>query len=243
MDTLLDLLLTVFSFIIAFLAVIWGFILALPTIISKTNYYSRIMKSIEEIRETPSKVAQLEKKISPLENELAPIIKNATEISKTPETIKAILDKIDVIEESIKKIPDTVYNKIKVRLASKFMEANSPISLNDRGKKLSKTIDASDIASKYQEKLVRKAKNKSPYQIQQSCFDFATSEILEDLEKEDNEKYKFLTDVAYDEGVEVEELMQIVGLVLRDQVLQAVNQSSENIDKDIKTSERISKKI
>ena len=149
--------------------------------------------------------------------DLEPIRKNAQAIAETPEKVESLSRKVDHIYAKIDKLPEDIFRH------------SSPLSLSEYGQKLSDKIDASAIASKYKRQLISvvKEQNMRPYQIQQSCFDFSKKEILSDLKENDEEQYNQLTDVAFNEGVEVEVLMKITGLVLRDQVLEAFNEASE----------------
>ena len=156
--------------------------------------------------------------------DLEPIRKNAQAIAETPEKVESLSKTV----ESLSKTVDHIYAKID-KLPEDIFRHSSPLSLSEYGQKLSDKIDASAIASKYKRQLISvvKEQNMRPYQIQQSCFDFSKKEILSDLKENDEEQYNKLTDVAFNEGVEVEVLMKITGLVLRDQVLEAFNEASE----------------
>ena len=113
-----------------------------------------------------------------------------------------------------------------------FIRGSSPLSLNQRGKELYEKINAPAIADKYTDELIKRAKerNMNTYQIQQDCFNFAFNEILKRLERDDKEQYDQLSDVAYNEGVQLEDLMQILGVILRDRVLEAVNKSHKETE-------------
>ena len=179
--------------------------------------------------------------------DLEPIRKAANEISKMPDEIKSIGNRVGTLEKTtavlekttehvvhrvgnLEKTTASVSKQIAGLSGQQYTQASSPMSLNTRGKELSKEMDAAGIASRYKAKLVDKAKseNGGPYQIQESCLDCAADEILRDLEEKDKTTYRHLTDIAYSEGVQVEVLMRIVGIVLRDQVLQAIDQPSKD---------------
>ena len=200
--------------------------------------------------------------------DLEPIRKSANEISKMPDDIKGIGNRVSILEKTtavLEKTTENVVDKVgslerttailentttsisKQVLGlggQRYTEASSPMSLNNRGRELSKEMGAAEIASRYRAKLVDKAndENGGPYQIQENCFDCAADEILRDLKEKDKKTFRHLTDIAYNEGVQVEILMRIIGLVLRDQVLQAVNQPSKDIEENIKTGNMVSEK-
>ncbi|MCY4304137.1 MAG: hypothetical protein OXC62_05060 [Aestuariivita sp.] len=174
------------------------------------------------------KVAALEKTTAALEKTTEIVVNKVDALEKTTETV---VNKVDALEKTTAILENTTESISKQVLGlsgQRYTEASSPMSLNDRGRELSKEMGAAEIASKYRAKLVDKARGEDggPYQIQENCLDCAANEILSDLKEKDKRTFRHLTDIAYNEGVQVEILMRIVGLVLRDQVLQAVNQSS-----------------
>ncbi len=223
-----------------------------------------ISKMPEEIRNVGNRVATLEKtteivvyKVDTLEKTTANLEKTTATLEKTTERV---VNKVATLEKTtervvnkvatLEKTTEHVVNKVAVlenttesisrQMAGvggrQYTEANSPMSLNDRGRELSKEMGAAEIASKYRAKLVDKARDEDggPYQIQESCFDCAAKEILKDLEEKDKKTFRHLTDIAYKEGVQIEILMRIVGLVLRDQVLQAIDHEDRfDIEKEV----------
>ena len=163
--------------------------------------------------------------------DLEPIRKNAQAIAETPEKVESLSKTVESLSKTVGGLSITVghiHAKID-KLPEDIFRHSSPLSLSEYGQKLSDKVDAPAIASKYKRQLISvvKEQNMRPYQIQQSCFDFSKKEILSDLKENDEEQYNKLTDVAFNEGVEVEVLMKITGLVLRDQVLEAFNEASE----------------
>ena len=179
------------------------------------------------------RVGNLEKTTVALEKMTEHVVDRVATLEKTTEHVVNRVGNLEKTTEivlhrvgNLERTTASVSKQIAGLSGQQYTEASSPMSLNTRGKELSKEMDAAEIASRYKEKLVDKAKseNGGPYQIQESCLDCAADEILKDLEEKDKKTYRHLTDIAYSEGVQVEVLMRIVGLVLRDQVLQAINQ-------------------
>ena len=109
--------------------------------------------------------------------------------------------------------------------------SDSPVSLSEYGESLSKKIDVKFITDRYKEQLTKKAKKQemNAYQIQQSCFNFAQNQIPKDLEENSKEQYDQLADVAFNEGIQIRDLMRVLGLILRDQVLEACDISVSDI--------------
>ncbi len=206
---------------------------------------NEISKMPDEIKSIGNRVGTLEKTTAVLEKTTENVVDKVGNLEKTTENVVNRVATLEKITENVvhrvgnlerttailERTTASVSKQIAGLSGQQYTEASSPMSLNSRGKELSKEMDAARIASRYRAKLVDKAKdeNGGPYQIQESCFDCAADEILKDLEEKDKTTYRHLTDIAYNEGVQIEVLMRIVGLVLRDQVLQAIDQPSKDI--------------
>jgi len=218
-----------FSVPFYFWVLIAGFIVLIATITMKLKDLEPIRKQAEPISKIPEKMETIKEDVNNLK----------TSVSNLKTSVSNLDTRVGNLEEDIKDLPDKILEKIDIL---KVIKNQSPIALNDRGKELSQAIDASAIASKYKDKLARENKTKNSYHIQQSCFNYAANEILKDLE-EDPKTYEHIAEIAFENGLQMGALMQIIGLVLRDQVLDAVKQSTENISQDnIKPSDTITKK-
>ena len=102
----------------------------------------------------------------------------------------------------------------------KSMESHkSPINLTDYGEEVSQVIDAESLATEYSAQLKAKLEGKSAYEIQEYCFNYAKDEMLADIKNNHPEQYKALTDYAYKEGKEVKKIMRVMGIVLRNKLL------------------------
>ena len=167
--------------------------------------------------------------------DLEPVRQDAKRIAKTPDTVGEIQNEMGKISTELDNLSTTMNAFLIGMMISQSkpsVKHDGPISLNEYGIALSQKMDASSIADQYIQKLIDEAKEQhmNAYQIQQSCFNFSANEILENLEKDDKEQFDRLANLAYDEGIIIEALMQIVGFVLRDQVLQAIGKSHKEID-------------
>lgn len=112
-----------------------------------------------------------------------------------------------------------------------FVEANSPISLNDTGKEVAKEISAESMFQKYKDKWsdsVDETNPKNAYDIQQSSFDVVRAELFDSLMDDDLAKLK---DVAFKHGVLVEHFTSIFGVYLRDYILEKRDIPISDVDK------------
>ena len=216
--------------IIAIAIAVLGFLLYgirwLITLDLRMKDLEPIRKNAQAIAETPEKVERLSKTV--VSKTVESLSKTVGGLSRTMESLSKTVGGLSKTVGGLSITVGHIHAKID-KLPEDIFRHSSPLSLSEYGQKLSDKIDASAIASKYKRQLISvvKEQNMRPYQIQQSCFDFSKKEILSDLKENDEEQYNQLTDVAFNEGVEVEVLMKITGLVLRDQVLEAFNEASE----------------
>ena len=213
-------------------------------VVNKVDTLEKTTANLEKTTATLEKTtANLEKTTATLEKTTERVVNKVATLEKTTErfvnkvatlekTTEHVVNKVAVLENTT----ESISRQMAGVGGRQYTEANSPMSLNDRGRELSKEMGAAEIASKYRAKLVDKARDEDggPYQIQESCFDCAAKEILKDLEEKDKKTFRHLTDIAYKEGVQIEILMRIVGLVLRDQVLQAIDHEDRfDIEKEV----------
>ena len=231
---------TVWVVIVIFLlGVIGTFIYKILTIDWRMMDLEPIRKTANEISKMPDEIKSIGNRVGTLERTTDSVGYRMGTLEKTTENV---VNRVGSLEKTtatlerttaiLERTTASVSKQITGLSGRQYTEASSPMSLNNRGKELSKEMDAAKIASRYRTKLVDKAKdeNGGPYQIQENCFDCAADEILKDLKEKDKKTYRHLTDIAYNEGVQIEVLMRIVGLVLRDQVLQAIDQSAKGIE-------------
>ena len=144
-------------------------------------------------------------------------IKDLEPLRKNASSILAVVKKVE-------KINETLIN----RYGKDVTRIDSPVSLSDYGIELSKKINAPSIVTEYAPKLTQKAKEKhmNRYQIQKNSFTLA-KQALENLEKIDKKRFDRLANLAYEEGIEIESLIKILGLELRDEVLKSVNRTAD----------------
>jgi len=107
-----------------------------------------------------------------------------------------------------------------------YAKSSSPKILTEDGIKLAKTMDAYAIADIYTEQLIKQAKeeDQSPYEIQRMCYTLAYSKVPDDLKGKDIKRYRKLEDLAYKDNIHMIDLMQVLSLILRDRVLEAVGE-------------------
>lgn len=108
------------------------------------------------------------------------------------------------------------------------VRSHSPISLTDSGKEIAAKISADAILSKCSVKLKREVENTRPknaYDIQVASMAVAREKMLSCL---DDNEITIIKDEAYKRGLLVEDIFNIFGVLLRNEILK---------DKDIPVAE------
>ena len=117
-------------------------------------------------------------------------------------------DFMNEIRSDIKKI----FNRLSPTTGS-----GSPISLTKLGEKVSKEIDAPGWSRDMAPTFLDEVKGQSPYFIREFCMDFCTTRYKPD----DDLKYR-LEQCAFDNGIDVDSVLRVLGVELRDRLLQRI---------------------
>ena len=126
---------------------------------------------------------------------------------KSMEGLRAEMrDFMNEIRSDIKKI----FNRLSPTIGS-----GSPISLTKLGEKVSEEIDAPRWARNMAPTFLDEVKGQSPYFIQEFCMDFCTTKYKPD----DDLKYR-LEQCAFENGVDLDSVLRVLGVELRDRVLE-----------------------
>ena len=108
-----------------------------------------------------------------------------------------------------------------VRMPSKTVDSDSPLKLTAVGDKVSKSIDSISIVKGLATDLRVKADGKLPYDIQELCFDFIRDEY-----KPSDEVEKDIKKCAYDNGIDRAEVLDVLAVELRDEILRLIEQNT-----------------
>ena len=121
----------------------------------------------------------------------------------------------------LKKIHDLIDNYLKnpVKLSG------SPITLTDRGLKIVETLKPNDFIETFAQEHLLPTKDKSSYQIQDIAFQFAAETMLDRIRYNFPRRVVDIEDCAFQHGVRVDQVMDALGVVLRDRILALHNKS------------------
>ena len=101
------------------------------------------------------------------------------------------------------------------RLPAKAVTGQSPVQLTDLGRKVSECLDAPSIVQKLASVLVTRVADKPDYEVQEICFRYVAEEYTPPAEVE-----TAIRKCAYEHGIEQDQVMRVLGVELRDHLLQ-----------------------
>ena len=125
--------------------------------------------------------------------------------------------KVDSDRASFKVFMTEVRNDIKEilrRLPSHTITGSSPLRLTELGKSISKRLDAPALAQDLVPLLQERIKGKTPYEIQEMCFDYIRHEY-----KPPDEVEALIKTCAYDNGIDHGQVVDVLAVELRDKLL------------------------
>ena len=141
---------------------------------------------------------------------------------------------VDSDRKRFGKFMEEIRNDIKdifKRLPAEPLEkTSSPIALTDYGKRISESIDASEIADMQVTEVSGVVKDYNAYQIQEYCFSFCKDDLLNKLKESHIDLYDKIHKVAFEEGIDVEKITRVIALELRNKILSTLNKNHAEID-------------
>lgn len=101
----------------------------------------------------------------------------------------------------------------------------SPIQLTELGERISNNIDAESWAEKVASEMISQTKDMDSFKIQEVAFDHAKT-------FEPNEKLlQNMRDSAFQEGIKLEGVRDVLGVVLRDRLLSIHGKTNDSLDR------------
>ena len=136
--------------------------------------------------------------------------------SATTANVKSIPEKLDIIIALLQPKERRTEN------------TSSPISLTEIGQSIAENVNARNLAKKYAAKLIT-PDMKNAYDIQEACLQFSKHDLPDMLN--DDEKDVIKTE-AFDRGMDVSRIYRVIGLAIRDAILEKKGLSHAQIDED-----------
>ncbi len=110
-------------------------------------------------------------------------------------------------------------DEILSRLDPSPTSASSPTTLTDLGHRISERIKAKECVESIFHLFNREARDKQPYEIQQSALAFAKDDALWS-----EDELNGFRQCAYDEGISIDAVHEVLGIELRDRYIKEVTQ-------------------
>ena len=101
------------------------------------------------------------------------------------------------------------------RLPPVAVVSESPLRLTDLGKQISTELNAGEWATQLANTVIDQLQGKQPFEIQEFCFDYVTSEKFMGSQERKNQ----VQNSAYSHGLEVDQIQRVFGIELRDVIL------------------------
>ena len=133
--------------------------------------------------------------------------------------------KVDSDRASFKEFMKEVRNDIKeiLRRSSHTLAGSSPLRLTDLGRSVSERLDASALAQDLASLLQEQVKEKTPYEIQEMCFDYIRHEY-----KPPDKVEALIETCAYDNGIDRGQVEDVLAVELRDRLLATIPRPSSS---------------
>ncbi len=154
-----------------------------------------------------------------------------TSVKNTLEQHTIELEKLRTQIEKLETKVEKIYELLTMKaILPPTTQTASPVELNEKGHKIADKIAAQSLAERYAKRIQADSVGKNSYQIQELCFRYARDYILSDLEAHEADRFNLVMECAYEEGVDTWSVMRIIGVLMRDILLQHAGHSHQSVD-------------
>ena len=137
-----------------------------------------------------------------------------TQIESLQNGLKTVQEGLKTVQEGLKTVQEDIKKLFERLPPPKTADSSSPLNLTDFGQKISDHVDAKEWASNNVRNLMNQARDKEEFEIFAIC-----SEYVEKTFNEDTEFNRKVQSVAYNYGTDIEQVLMVYRIELRDQVL------------------------
>lgn len=143
-------------------------------------------------------------------------------------TVKAALEKLAEEVAALTKRVDKIYVIFFDRGVGKTLADHSPLGLNDLGKKIAEELDLESLAEIHAPVMKARTAKLNPYDVQRLCFNYVQNDLVAELREKSPEQFEDISLMAYKHGIPREDVLQIVGVLLRDSILTSMERSDSD---------------
>jgi hypothetical protein len=144
---------------------------------------------------------------------LGGIVKFSRWTGKVDSDREAFKGFMEEVREDLRKIRERI-DLIFDRLPVPTEKTSSPLTLTDFGQSIAQDVGAQEVAKRLAQGIREKTRGMDPYEVQEHCLDFMTAQY-----KPEHELDSLINKVAYDRGVKREQVLRVIAIELRDQLL------------------------
>ena len=124
------------------------------------------------------------------------------------------------IEGTLSKISDDIKKLFGLVNRNPTIQPGSRLMLTEFGEKLAENIEVNTWISSHADKLKMELVGYTPYEIQEECFRYAQNDLMQVVGEEHKTK---IQSVAFDNGIDLASVLNVVGIVLRDKLLEIMD--------------------
>ena len=134
--------------------------------------------------------------------------------------IETLVSELKQSVEALTKRVDKVYDWLAEQGMRSTLGYGSPLDLTDLGRKISENLQLENMAAEHVNRVkILLDEKDGAYEIQQLCLRYATELLPLFLQEHSPDKYKAMTMVAYKEGIPIEAVLGIVGILIRNKLV------------------------
>lgn len=111
---------------------------------------------------------------------------------------------------------EAVKSEVEILIKRRILVTEGPAVLTDYGKELAEKVTAEAIAKEYYGRVPTK-ESATDYSVQETSLKFATEQLPRLISKA---QMKLIDDVAFNAGVKRSKILKIIGIVMRDRLLE-----------------------
>lgn len=143
--------------------------------------------------------------------------KNLEETKKSAKNTEKRIDKVVSKLNQVARDVVEIQRILAKNSGNQFLQSSSPIQLTKDGEKLFDRVKGPQIVKNHLDKIPIK-EDMNAYEIQKTCTDFAILNLIDILPAEEKDAVQL---VAYEDGIDLESILHVLGICFRDEVLKS----------------------
>ncbi len=142
------------------------------------------------------------------------VIALGTVLFVTGRWVGSVNEHRNIVKDTLAEIREDVKNILK-RIPPSTVASESPLRLTDFGQDISEQLDAKTWARRTAAQLRNEVEGKQDFEVQEFCFDYVGTQF-----KPDDEQGRKVGKIAYEHGIDREQVLKVLTIELRDALLE-----------------------